>query len=982
MHRGFTFRDAAALVPYLSQLGVTDCYCSPYMQARPGSLHGYDITDHGRLNPEVGSDADYQAFTDTLAGRQLGQVIDFVPNHMGVDPVHNPWWRDVLENGRASPYARFFDIDWDPVKPELKGKVLLPRLGASYGAVLDKGELQLGFEDGTFVLHYFEHNWPLDPHQFPKMLRTNLEALQAELGPEDSHLQEYLSILTQLDHLPGTNETAPERIAERRREKEVARERLARLVNQSPRIRRHIDAVLQLYNGQPGNPKSFEPLHELLEVQPYRLAYWRTAVHEINYRRFFDINDLGGLRMEDPAVFRATHARVLELIRDGKVTGLRLDHLDGLYDPAGYLERLQEAIFEELAAVAFPPPESGRDEWREARRAWRATERERDPAGLVDRPFYVVAEKILSASERLPESWPFYGTSGYDFLNDLNILFVDGRQMKRLKQVYRRFTGRQTPFSEYVYECKKLITRTSMASELTVLAHALNRISERDRHLRDFTLVSLFQALREVVASFPVYRTYVNSSGATETDQKEIDVALSRARRRNPAMEPSVFRFVRDVLLAKPGGELTEEDYQSRLDFAMKFQQYTGPVHAKGVEDTAFYRYNVLLSVNEVGGEPHHAGGSPEQFHEANRRRQEHWPYAMLATSTHDTKRGEDARARLNVLSEMSDEWGRHLSTWARLNAGQRTEVDGEPAPDRNDEYFYYQTLLGAWPAEGGEQVPAELVQRVRETMQKAIKEAKVHTSWINPNEAYDTAMAKFVDRTLTGRRAGRFLAAFLPFQRRIARLGMINSLAQVVLKIASPGVPDFYQGTELWDLSMVDPDNRRPVDYAHRAKLLGELQPLLDGQAAGRSAAVADLLQHWEDGRIKLFLTACGLQLRRRLPRVFLDGDYVPLQVTGARADHVVALARLREEDSVLAIVPRLVRRLLPGETLLPIGPNGWQDTAVLLPPDLATRRYANAFTGEAIPSEQNGLAGIPVSKVLRTCPVALLAQQGGASS
>jgi (1->4)-alpha-D-glucan 1-alpha-D-glucosylmutase len=986
MHAEFTFRDAAAVVPYLAQLGVTDCYCSPYMQARPGSKHGYDITDHSRLNPELGSEADYRAFVELLADRHMGQVLDFVPNHMGVDPVHNPWWRDVLENGRASAYARYFDIDWDPVKPELRGKVLLPVLGGSYGNVLDKGELQLAFEDGVFVLRYFERNFPLDPHEFPRILRTNLDALKADLPPEDPNLQEYLSVLTQLDHLPGANETAPERVAERRREREVARERLARLVNQSPRIRQHIDALLQLYNGQPGNPKSFEPLHELLEVQPYRLAYWRTAVHEINYRRFFDINDLAGLRMEDPAVFRSTHARVLDLIRHGRVTGLRLDHLDGLFDPAGYLEMLQEAILEELAAAAFSPPETGRDEWRDALRAWRAGERRRDPGGLADRPFYVVAEKILSPGETLPESWPCYGTSGYDFLNELNDLFVDGKKLKHLKQIYRRFTGQTTPFPELVYECKRLITRTSMSSELTVLADALNRISESDRHLRDYTLASLRVALREVVSCFPVYRTYLNASGATETDKKMIDIALNRARRRSRAMDVSVFGFVRQALLPKPGGELTEEDYRARLDFAMKLQQYTGPVQAKGVEDTAFYRHNVLLSVNEVGGDPQHAGGPPERFHEKSRRRHEKWSYAMLATTTHDTKRGEDARARLNVLSEMPDEWGKHLAAWARLNAGQRTEVDGEPAPDRNDECFYYQTLLGAWPAETGDSVPATapeaFVKRVREAMRKATKEAKVHTSWISSDEAYDAAMARFVDRTLTGPRAGRFLAAFLPFQRRIARLGMINSLAQVVLKVASPGVPDFYQGTELWDLSMVDPDNRGPIDYALRTRLLNELEPVLAGQGAGRVEAVTNLLRHWEDGRIKQFLTAAGMRLRARLPRVFLEGDYVPLQVAGARADHVVAFARLCDEDSVVAVVPRLAAGLLSGETLLPIGPDVWQNTVVLLPENLATRRYTDAFTGEGITSEQNGRAGIPVSKVLRSCPVALLVWQGSVSS
>lgn len=969
LHQGFSFRDAAAVVPYLAQLGITDCYCSPYLAARPGSTHGYDITDHNVLNSELGTEADFVAFTDVLAKHQIGQVLDFVPNHMGADPVVNQWWRDVLEDGPSSPHARFFDIDWDPIKPALKGKVLLPILGDHYGLVLERGELRLDFADGAFIVRYFQTHLPIDPGRLPPVLRQGLDALRAELGEEDRDLLEYLSIITALEHLPPAQKTKPELVAERQREKKVTRERLARLVAGSPRIRQHLDAILAAYNGQSGDRASFDRLHELLEAQPYRVAYWKTALHEINYRRFFEINELAGLRMEDPAVFVATHPLVLRLIREGKITGLRLDHLDGLFDPGGYVERLQEAVLQEwLANLAPDNPPS--EEWQRAVRQWRQAERRADPGGVADRPFWVVAEKILSPGEVLPDSWPLYGTSGYDFLNDLNRLFVDATNSKRLKKVYGRFTGLTGPITSIIYECKLLITWTSMASELNMLAVALNRISEADRRLRDFTLASLTEALREVVAAFPVYRTYVSAVGASDADRRIIELALRIAHRRNPAMEPSVFRFLRSVLLPAPGEKEPNGDFQRRLQFAMEFQQYTGPVQAKGVEDTAFYRYNVLLSLNEVGGDPAQLAGSTAPFHEANRYRRDHWPCGMLTTATHDTKRGEDVRARLNVLSEMVDDWRRLVSRWARHNASHRTEVDGEPAPDRNDEYLFYQALVGAWPnGSAPNEVPEDLVPRLREYMNKATKEAKVHTSWINPNEDYDKAVARFVDRTLTGPRVGKFLAMFLPFQRRVAQLGMLNSLAQVVMKMVSPGVVDTYQGTELWDLSLVDPDNRRPVDYAHRCRALEEMAPLLDSPPD--QSAVSQLLESWEDGRVKLFVTAGGLRLRRRFPELLREGEYLALEVEGEQSNHVVGVARRDDRQWILAVVPRLVGGLLPHEGQLPIGMEPWQTTRVVLPPELSGRAFRNIFTGERI--AVNGPT-LQVADILRIFPVAIL--------
>lgn len=974
LHPGFTFRDAAALAPYLHQLGITDCYLSPILQATPGSTHGYDITDHGRLNAELGNDADFNLLSESLAARGMGLILDFVPNHMGIDPRHNRWWRDVLENGPASPFAHFFDIDWAPVKPELHGKVLLPVLGDSYGAVLERGELQLAFVDGACIVRYFDQDLPIDPNQLPQLLRHNLSALQADLKSEDSSLQEFLSVITQLEHLPKTTETAPERVAERQREKEVARERLVRLLSLVPRIRQHVDAAVEAFNGRAGDPASFDQLHALLDTLPYRLAYWRTALHEINYRRFFDINGLAGLRMEDPEVFTAAHALVLALIRKGQITGVRLDHVDGLYDPAAYLQRLQDAVLAEWAQDLAPG--ASVESVRQAACSWRRSEQDAEP--LADRPFYIVVEKILAGHEPLPVSWPLSGTSGYEFLNDVNRLFVDSQQMKRMKQIYTRFTGLKTPFAEIVFDCKKLITRTAMASELNVLAHALNRISEEDRRLRDFTLISLRQALREVVAGLPIYRTFVSEAGASEGNRQMIEVALARARQRNPALESSVFSFVRDALLPQKTPGLAPEHYRGRLDFAMKFQQYTGPVQAKGVEDTAFYRYNLLVSLNEVGGDPQRFGAPPAQFHEANRRRREHWPHGMAATSTHDTKRGEDVRARINVLSEIPDEWGRHLSLWARINARCRTEVDGTPAPDRNDEYLFYQTILGAWPTTPvngvGVRPSAEFVTRLSATMRKAIKEAKVHTSWINPNEAYDAAVQKFVEQVLTGPHAGRFLATFVPFQRRVAQLGALNSLAQVALKCVAPGVPDFYQGTELWDLNLVDPDNRRPVDFAQRSAYLEELEPLLGGAAPDHLERLQSLLASWHDGRVKLFLTACALRLRRQFPNLFLHGHYAALEAAGSAADRVVALARLHGDECLIAVAPRLTARLLNSSRSWPLGRDVWQDTQIALP-HMCAGRMRDLITSRTFEQlELPGRQAFAVADVLADFPVAFL--------
>lgn len=938
LNQSFPFGEAQKLAPYLKRLGITEYYCSSFLAARPGSTHGYDLCDHSRINPEVGGEEGFQHFSETLRANGLGLTLDFVPNHMSTDPVANPWWRNVLENGPSSPYAAFFDIDWEPAKAELKNRILLPVLGEQYGVVLEAGELQVDFDDGKFHLRYFDLDLPLNPRQLRMLLSENLDSLIAARGAEGTQLNEFKSILFHLEHLPPYTETNLEMVESRQREKEVALQRIARLAGESDAIREHIESNVRRFNGTRGITRSYDLLHELLEMQPYRLSYWRTAMHEINYRRFFDVNELAGIRMEEPEAFRLAHALVFELIRRGEITGLRFDHIDGLYDPAGY-----------LGAVAS------------------ATEADHAP--------YTVVEKILSNGEELPQ-WKAQGTTGYEFLNDVNGLFVNPRSSHAFRKLHSRFTGEEKDFENVVYSAKKLIIGTSMASELNVLAHELNRISECHRRFRDFTLDSLQEALREIVACFPVYRTYVAPAGWRELDRRHIDQAVSSALFRNPALEPSIFHFIRQMLLPERAPDLSETEYQRRLRFSMKFQQYTGPVQAKGVEDTAFYRYGPLLSLNEVGSHPDQFGRTPEEFHNANQRRQASWPLTMLTTSTHDTKRGEDARARINVLSEIPTQWSSAISRWARANASARTLIRGDYSPDRSDEYLYYQALLGAWPAGAAGPPNREFVDRMRGYMQKAVKEKKTHTSWIHPSPEYDQAVSNFVERSLTGRNSRLFLALFLPFQERIASLGTVNSLSQLTLKIGSPGVPDFYQGSELWDLNLVDPDNRRAVDFGIREQWLQSMEPLLDCKCQSSTSlpAIQDMLNHWQDGRIKLFCTAAGLRLRRRLADVFVGGDYTPLVARGSRAEHIVAFARTCGSRRVLVIVSRLIAGLFGAGASHAMDPTIWDDTKIFLSDEDASR-YRNVFTGERplITPAAKGRE-IRIADVFNVLPVALL--------
>jgi len=935
-----TFDDAAGLVDYLEALGVSDAYTSPFLETATKGSHGYDVADHNRLREELGGEPAFQRFAAALRARGMGLLIDVVPNHMGIAQNHNAWWLDVLENGPASAYAATFDIDWRPVKAELLDKVLLPMLGDQYGVVLDRGELKLVLEDGRFLVRHFDTVLPIAPRGWARILGHRIDTLVESLGGEHADVVALKSLIAWFATLPANTEREPERVVARQRQREEGREKLVALLASSPAVRAFVDDNVRIFNGTPGEPASMDLLDSLLADQAYRAAYWRVAGEEINYRRFFDINELAAIRMEDAEVFETTHRLIFRLVREGVVTGLRIDHPDGLYDPAEYFRRLQDSAGGEI---------------------------------------YVVAEKILAPGEQLPDSWATAGTTGYEFLNLLNGIFVDRAQARAMEQNYARLIRHRPGFTEIVHECKRLVMETSMAAELAMLAHRLDMISEKHRASRDFTLGSITRALREVIAAFQVYRTYIAAVGApsqgpgarrsgeesggfiTDRDRDYVRRAIATARRQVASADASIYDWLEQVLTLVVPERAGPAERAERLDWVMRFQQITGPVTAKGFEDTAFYRFNRLVSLNEVGGDPSRFGVSLAEFHAENTARVQRSPHGLSTTATHDTKRGEDMRARINVLSEIPDEWRRHVAVWQRLNRRHRAMVDGRAVPGANTEYLVYQTLVGAWPLD---------IARLRDYLMKAVHEAKSHTSWINPDARYDKAIVAFAEALLDPTRSQAFLDDFTAFHARVVHFGALNSLAQTLIKITAPGVPDFYQGTELWDLSLVDPDNRRPVDWALRRRLLGDLERTL-AATSDRAGFAFELFKNKDDGRVKLYLISEALAFRRRRPALFAAGDYRPLEARGPLAEHLCAFARVAEGGAALTVVPRLLARR-GGETA-PLGPEYWTDTAITVPADPGTT-FVNVLTGERWQARGDALA---LGDVFAHFPVALLASE-----
>ncbi len=909
----FGFEAAAALAPYLARLGVSHVYASPYLKARPGSTHGYDITDHNVFNPELGGSRGFAGLSAALKAEGLKQILDFVPNHMGVGGSDNPFWLDVLEWGPDSAYAGWFDIDWDSDQAYLHDKLLVPILGGQYGLELAEGRLSLKFDrdTGSFaVWAYDTHMLPICPVHYGQIL-----------GDDD----------VTLDHIGDGFSGLPAWRPQVLRRAESLKAELVEAVRRSPALADAIGAAVARFNGTAGDPKSWAKLDALARQQFWRAAQFRTAADDINYRRFFNINDLAGLRMELPAVFDHAHRLVATMLRDGTIDGLRIDHIDGLLDPKGYLERLRS----------------------------RAPDREgRSP--------YLVVEKILGPEEALRGDWPIDGTTGYEVTNQLLDVMIDPAGEASFSRIYGDFTGELEVFSKILRASKKRIMDNEMSSELNSLAREITRIARRNPKTSDFTRNLLRRALREVVANFPLYRTYIDFDGApTEEDRRSLDTAIAGARRSETAIDGSVFTFLYDLLtgdlVAGPKSGLSRN---AVLHAAMRFQQYTGPVTAKGLEDTAFYRFNRFIALNEVGGHPTSFGRPLGAFHDANAERAEHWPHSMITTSTHDTKRGEDTRARLAALSEFPDAWAEAVTAWGRILSPAPADADPDRQPDRNDEYALLQLVVGTCPVEllgdvrDGDAVAA-YAERVKGAMTKAMREAKVHSTWADPNEAYEAATLAFVDRMLTGERAAAFWSAALPFIAHMARLGAQNSLVQTVLKLTIPGVPDIYQGCELWDFSMVDPDNRRPVDFAARSAALDDVGAAMAGHPAAALAAYAET---WRDGRLKLAVTARLLALRRDHAALFADGSYEPVAAGGPGGDAVCAFRRQAGGDEVLVAVARF-----PGRR---DGMGFDAETALALP----AGRWVDALTGRRF----DGGAPTPARTLFDGLPAAVLVRQG----
>ena len=930
-HQGFTFQHALGLVPYLASLGVSHVYASPFFRASPGSQHGYDVCDHNELNPEVGTREELDALVSALHAQDMQMIVDFVPNHMGISDPENQWWMDVLENGPASPYARYFDVEWQPLKRELENKVLLPILGDQYGRVLERGELRLHFENGVFSLQCPAARLPVAARSTRPLLHRAAELL---VGTPD----ELLSIITALDNLPDRQQIEPEKLAERTREKRIIRDGLAERCEGEPNVRSAIDTAMQEWQNS-GDPESLNRLDALITAQPYRLSYWRVAAEEINYRRFFDVNTLAAIRIELPEVFDATHGLLFDLLAKGVISGVRIDHIDGLARPSRYLEKLREKM---------------------------------DAILRKDTPGWLLVEKILGAGEKLRPDWKADGTTGYEFATQAMHVFVNRASERQLTQCYQKFVNDPRDFRELVYQSKRLITQLTMASEVNVLGTMLSRLAESHRWYRDFTVNALTTAIREVIACFPVYRSYVEPEmQAADADAAVISQAIAQARRRNPALERSVFDFVRIVLLP-PADSTHAVNEEVRRAFVLKFQQCTGPIMAKGVEDTAFYVYHRLVALNEVGGNPGVFGAPLESFHKQNLARLAEWPRCLLATSTHDTKRSEDVRARILALTEMPMEWSQAVRKWHTVNRKHKIAVDGALAPDVNEEYLIYQTLLGTWPLHPMNAEEHEVyVKRIQAYMTKALHEAKVNSSWIDPNEAWDNAVGEFVARILAPGEKNRFLPGFETFAEPIAQLGAVNSLAQTVLKFTVPGVPDIYQGTEMWDLSLVDPDNRRPVDYETRQRSLESLPK------------PGELMREWRDGRIKLFLIQRLLKLRRELPALFAGGGYEPVTVGGKHAEQCLAFLRTEGSDAILVVIPRLTRAL----GFPPVG-DCWADTALQLPgavaPVTGDRSESDGGTGgvwrdvftDATPAVEDG-SSLLIARLFADLPCAVLVRR-----
>ena len=867
LHAGFSFDDAAELAAYLKELGVSHIYCSPYLQAAKGSMHGYDVVDPEKVNVEIGGEEGHARFYEALRELGMGQVLDIVPNHMATGPDNRYWW-DVLENGPSSRYATWFDVDWNSAEVKLQNKILIPVLGEQYGRALSANQIVIHYDGESFEVRYMEHRFPLAPRSL---------AIPLALAAKNIHVPMLNFVADSLSRLPSPDSTDQDSLVARHRDKAILYELLLRLSTEQSEVSEAILRAVEEIN------EDIEALDTLLNLQNYRLAYWRTADQELGYRRFFDVNSLIGVRVERPNVFQSTHCRIIEWLRSGVIDGVRVDHPDGLRDPAQYFERLRDS----------------------APGAW------------------ILAEKILEPEEFMRRAWPIAGTTGYDFLNQCNGLLVYGDGLLELTSIYDDFTGQTEGFESLVHAKKLAVQHESLGSDVNRLTQLFVEICENNRDRRDYTRAEIRRAIREVAACYSVYRTYVVPARdeVTDEDRSEARNAVACAKRQRTDIDAGLFDFIGSVLSLQSRGGLETE-------FLLRFQQFTSPVMAKGVEDTAFYCFNRMIGLNEVGAAPNSNGIPVNQFHDYCVKMQREHPLAMTTLSTHDTKRSDDVRARLAVLSEIPSRWRTALHRWSRINRAFKTKG----FPDRNTEWFFYQTLIGAWPISK---------ERAVAYMEKAVREAKQQTSWTQQNKEFEDALRSFIERILD---SAEFVSELERFVAQILLPGRTNSLAQTLLKCIAPGIPDTYQGSELWDLRLVDPDNRGPVDYEIRRAMLAELNAGLPVDA---------IMKRMDSGLPKMWLIQQALRLRREKPKWFDErSSYIPLQIEGFKSMHAIAFLR---GDSVVAIAPRWNLRL----------GGGFGSTTVELP----AGRWKNPLTGEAV----NG-GRARVQSLLERFPVALL--------
>ena len=923
----FGFEDVRLTLPFLEKLGITDIYASPILKPARGSTHGYNVVDWNQLNPELGSRNEFVALQKNLKEYRIGWIQDIVPNHMAYNS-QNQYLMNVLERGIDSQFVNYFDIEWEHPYEDIKGKVLVPLLGDFYGTCLESGQIQLKYEREGLAVSYYDLSIPLRIESYAKLITYNLNQLSRSLGRKDPDFIKLMGILYVLQ-----NNSEEESAAQRNEQLAFGKGLLWELYESNAEVGKFINRNLEIFNGTPGDSESFNLLDELLDEQFFRLSFWKVGAEELNYRRFFTINELICMRIEDRDVCNQTHNLILELIRDDYLQGLRIDHIDGLYNPTDYLRWLRDRMGEKYLIVE------------------KILELERD---------------FFSTYEELPEDWPVQGTSGYDFLNVVNQIFCQRDNSRQFDDIYSAFTGLNESYDNLCTQKKRLILDTNLAGDLENLANLLKKLAGSYRHGRDFTLNGLRKAIQEVLVLFPVYRTYISPDAeVSERDRNYIEDVVRRAKKSIPQLLNEL-SLIEKILLLEFDEWLTDGDKERWLHFVLRFQQVTGPLTAKGIEDTLLYVYNRLISLNEVGGIPAQFGSTVTSFHNFNRMRHDRWTHTLNTTSTHDTKRSEDVRARINVLSEIPEQWNACINNWKQLNQPHKLLTDSREIPDANDEYFLYQTLVGAFPTNDNEF--SQFAERIKQYSIKAVREAKVHTAWLKPDTEYEDGYLDFIDCILQAEGDNPFLNSLFPFLQTVAYYGMYNSLSQTLLKITSPGVPDFYQGTELWDFSLADPDNRKPVDFQYRLHLLEELEHQSCNDLHG---LLTTLLNSWSDGRIKLFTIARSLQARRQYANVFQHGSYVPLEVIGTHSDCSIAFAWRYGDTVVLIVVPRFLTQLVrPGE--YPLGPEVWGDTHLAIPAELELQ-WTNIFTEQILHSQEV----ISLGDVLALFPVAMLIGQ-----